>query len=276
MPQLSFCFSFTPFFRTLQVSHVGGKFLLSVNNGVRTLADSIDWVNSGYISSEGSMPTNNTSFIFCSEPGDSVFSSVVVRDYRTGSCQAIAVNGVAGNPIVSFDTNIYTPPHIEISGTDAVAINDVFYRNNKPQNLRLAQDVTHPSCIDANSQSTTNSHALYLPTNTWYIHTPIAVLLDNSVESPASDGGGYNTDLTGGSTLCANVPKTFLNENGCVMSFDEHACSLSTESKPIIVCGSPGENANDPLMEGFRRDAIFDVAFRKWRTTGGKYFSFYP
>ena len=254
---------------------MGGKFLLSVDNGVRTLADSIDWFSSSYIASEGSMPTNNTGFIFCSEPEDAVFGSVVVRDFRTGSCQAIQVNGLAGNPIVSFNTSIYTPPFIELSGTDAVAINDVFYKNNKPQNLRLTHDVTHTSCEDANSQSETNYHALYLLTNTWYVHTPIGVLLDNTVESPASDGGGFNTNLTEGSTLCANVPKTFLNENGCVMSSDENACSLSSESKPIVVCGSPGENANDPLMEGFKRDAIFDVAFKRWRTTGDPEFGMY-
>jgi hypothetical protein len=57
--------------------------------------------------------------------------------------------------------------------------------------------------------------------------------------------------------LCSNVPRTFLNSQGCKLSLDENACrgdalvddgkavGTSSNGDGILVCGSPGEVSND-------------------------------
>lgn len=50
-------------------------------------------------------------------------------------------------------------------------------------------------------------------------------LEDNTVETPLADGGGLVQALTGEQTRCSNAPRTFLNEESCVLSYSTSACS---------------------------------------------------
>ena len=50
-------------------------------------------------------------------------------------------------------------------------------------------------------------------------------LEDNTVETPLADGGGLVQSLTGEQTRCSNAPRTFLNEESCVLSYSTSACS---------------------------------------------------
>jgi len=99
---------------------------------------------------------------------------------------------------------------------------------------------------------------------------PIFKFNENTVENPLSDGGGALVKITeneikedgqSGKILCSNVPRTFLNEDHCKLSFDPLACSTTSEGeskygngKGVVVCGSPGEVASDGkkgVIDGF-------------------------
>ena len=274
----SYAFSSKDNNRMIFVTEMGTKFLLSIGNEVRTLVNSINWLSSSYKNSHGNMPTDNVGYKICREPEDFVNGRIWVED-NGGSCVEISVNGQAGgNPAVSFDSNTFTPPHVELTSSDARSFNDLYFKGTDAQNLILTQDLTKPPCINVTEElNVYHYHALYLPTNKWFIHTPPPILLENTLDSPAVDGGGKNKAFTKGLTRCANAPRTFLNEESCSMSYEEIVCSSlgSTQSTPVMVCGSPGEIANDPFVEGPKAISTFDVATRLRRTTGDPEFVVY-
>lgn len=47
---------------------------------------------------------------------------------------------------------------------------------------------------------------------------PKLVLLENTVENPIADGGGFLEYDTEGATFCSNAPRNFMNEDGCKYS----------------------------------------------------------
>ena len=268
-----------------------GKYFLSVQGEPRTVVSSIDWASSSYISSKGSMPTVDDSYVFCREPEDELYGDVIVKDYRTNRCQKIKVNNNGGNPIVDFTNstdiiaaileaggNKYSQTmsnYLTLSSADAEPINDIFFIT-KPQHLILKQDLTADICSTVNQEwNLIHYVAFYEPNNIWVLHMPPPKLLENTVDNPAIDGGGSNVNWSKGQTWCSNVPRTFLNEEKCILSNNDNICSNTVPSvtlnKPVIVCGSPGEIANNVNSEGPRDRAIFDVAYRRWRTTGNQF-----
>ena len=59
-----------------------------------------------------------------------------------------------------------------------------------------------------------------------WIFDPRLILESNTVESPLQDGGGAVTLETADKTKCSNVPRTFLNEDSCVLSTEASACNV--------------------------------------------------
>lgn len=49
----------------------------------------------------------------------------------------------------------------------------------------------------------------------YLLFDPKMVLLDNTVDNPIPDGGGFLEYDTDGKTFCSNAPRNFLNEDGC-------------------------------------------------------------
>jgi len=258
--------------RQLKIKPFGSKFMLSIDDEIRTLVSSIDWCDSDYnnykwtyeLESAGSMPTNDTSFTVCYEPQEFIDGTLIVRDFRTNTCYEVCVNErQAGNPPIELDGMTSLPTHLRLSDSDATSINDIFFNNYNPQNLILIKSLEGLACEKLGSMDgSVHYHALY--NNIWYIHTPPPLLLDNTVNSPIMNGGGESKKLTNGATMCATAPRTFLNEDGCRLSYNANAC---TGTPPKVVCGSPGEISNDLYSEGPENDATFDVATRFNRTT---------
>ncbi len=68
-----------------------------------------------------------------------------------------------------------------------------------------------------------------LSNGSWLQFDPRIALRSNTPSSPLPDGG-KSTDLaSGGTSYCSNVPRTFLNEDGCVLSSDACRPAISTE-----------------------------------------------
>ena len=96
----------------------------------------------------------------------------------------------------------------------------------------------------------------HLPNGDWIIWSPIIQLEDNgpSVNTPPEDmkhdtlidGGGSAVLETGGHLKCANVARSFVNEETCKLSNFNSACSSTQTAETnvtggVIVCGSVGE-----------------------------------
>jgi hypothetical protein len=66
-----------------------------------------------------------------------------------------------------------------------------------------------------------------LPDGSWLQYDPRLKLEKNTLEDPIADGGGLVEALTGQKTRCSNVPRTFLNEESCHLSYSISACGSS-------------------------------------------------
>lgn len=82
----------------------------------------------------------------------------------------------------------------------------------------------------------------------WLLFDPIVRMESNTMESPLLDGG-LESLSTNRTLFCSNVARSFLNEGNCVMT-DTRAClsggNANQRAVGGMVCGSPGEVANDP------------------------------
>lgn len=85
----------------------------------------------------------------------------------------------------------------------------------------------------------------------WMQHDPRLELATNTIESPLVDGGRSFLD-TNRTQFCSNVRRSFLNEQTCLLSNVPSCLPGSDGSSHLttgtIVCGSPGEVANDPSL----------------------------
>jgi hypothetical protein len=90
----------------------------------------------------------------------------------------------------------------------------------------------------------------------WLQFDPRIVMEENTVTAPLPDGGAASWSAN--RTLeCSNVKRNFINEATCVMATaDRPACRAGSSTRKdravvegsVIVCGSPGEVANDPTL----------------------------
>jgi hypothetical protein len=264
-----------------------------VDGQPRTVVSSIDWATASYISSKGSMPKTNDQYTICTEPDEALYGAVVVKDYRTNSCQAIKVNNNGGNAMVDFAgytgtiatllasegnaNHITMSNYITLTSADATPLNNLFYTAPTPQELIVTKDLAYGAC-DALKPVFNMVHyvAYYEPSNIWVLHTPPPKIIENTIDNPALDGGGYNAKWSKGWSWCSNVPRTFLNEDKCILSNDVNVCSnTASTTKPVMVCGSPGETTSNSNMQGPRDRTIFDVANKASRTTGDPSFVMY-
>ena len=62
----------------------------------------------------------------------------------------------------------------------------------------------------------------------YLLYDPRLILMENPIENPLADGGGEITAKTNGATFCSNAPRTFLNEEHCLLSSETTACSAAT------------------------------------------------
>lgn len=85
----------------------------------------------------------------------------------------------------------------------------------------------------------------------WLLHDPRIIMEENTMENPLPDGG-YGDWKDDDTFYCSNVPRSIFNEDTCFLSTTK-ACVAGSDNKATaqvgaLVCGSPGEVANDPDM----------------------------
>lgn len=175
------------------------------------------------------------------ESVDIAYSVLLVNHPDYGDCTSIFFQLSAeifqSNPLVGVEgvdslngTGIQMPLVLDILDEDAEPIDLVYTQAFIP----VQQGIILRNAIEgcpAMTYSNIESPTFVRWQNTVYLHDPHFVLLDNTVTDPLHDGGGeivatlsnpYRPDFT---TLCSNVPRSFLNEYGCYLSGSMSACS---------------------------------------------------
>ena len=92
-----------------------------------------------------------------------------------------------------------------------------------------------PLCASLNDVSEETDLPTFgkLPDGSWLMYDPRIKLEENTDVAPIGDGGGLTKSLTGDKTACANAPRTFLNEENCILSREASTCGSTTPQLKI-------------------------------------------
>ena len=216
-----YAFSPNDYEEQLLIESFSGKIHLSINGHVRTEVNSINWSSKSYRSSKGNIALD-TSYEICNRPGLCLNCNVRLRDPNTGSCRDIDVDEQFGNPPIKFDT----PPTLLLQLSDYVEpVGEQFFSDQNPQELLVVDEIQDTRCQSDPIFSTSGKSVFGIFLEEYYIHSPPPAILDNTLYHPSSDGGGSDSKLTGGETMCSNVARNGFNEEFCRLSYDENVCN---------------------------------------------------
>ena len=125
-----------------------------------------------------------------------------------------------GNPLIQFTS---TNPKLP---TNVITLNPEDRNNFSPiagsysgNEFMLFDGLSHSMC----SQIKVGSYPVYIDftDGNYLAFDPRLSLIENTVENPSSDGGGSKKNFGG---YCANAPRTFVNEESCVVSSEPDVC----------------------------------------------------
>ena len=167
---------------------------------------------------------------------EGVHTRVEIKLCASCDCEELWVNGVYGNPPVTFHPD-HPPPVAAIDlGNDYMHVLTDSYPYSDYQNnlLELTSIVSGEGCTDIVPGApefgyygfTTNGQGEV----EYWIHSTSFLLQSNTLEQPLDDGGRSVVNMTASApysrqrAVCSNVPRTFLNEDHCVLSND--ACFI--------------------------------------------------
>ena len=158
-------------------------------------------------------------------------------------------DGVYGNPRVWFDVDTH-PPTNELLDLDGHAefIDTELYSNPDQQELILTSPLTDQTCNDIPDRRTelmarTERAVVGEYSGEYFLFDARPVLQGNSLDDPLQDGGGSvvaETRIRNNfvyeiyqnkhfQAICSNVPRTFLNEDSCVLSYHPNVCTPQEE-----------------------------------------------
>lgn len=227
-----------------QTDDGSSKKALSIDGNLRTIVDA-SAVFVAYDDFFGAVDWKDGDYVVCYvfnwfEDLDSPLPILLVDHPDYEDCISIFFQLPGGdfqsNPLVRLagmalleGAGIPKPLVIDILEQDAEPLDLVYAQLFEPvrQEIILLNSIEGcPETTYANSEDST----FVRWQNTLYLHDPRFVLLDNPVTQPLEDGGGeisaslynpYSPDFT---TMCSNVPRSFLNEGGCFLSESPSAC----------------------------------------------------
>ncbi|KAL7482807.1 hypothetical protein ACHAW6_008462, partial [Cyclotella cf. meneghiniana] len=178
--------------------------------------------------STGSIVFDNISYIFeynkeyemCWLPEEKISGRVYLK-MQDETCQWFS------NPIIAFYSASPQPSKVinlpNISQSVLESIDEI--RSNAGEFIYF-NAINDPLCNQLNAVIEQDDAPLFgkLPDGSWLQYDPRLRLENNTIEAPIPDGGGLVESLTGRKTSCANVPRTFLNEQNCSLSFSTSSC----------------------------------------------------
>ncbi len=171
----------------------------------------------------------NKEYLMCHAPTEKVDGWFWLR-LDDGSCTHLA------NPLIQFFPESTQPSYVvnipNISGSLQV-IDTERSDDQELINTVALDDELCDTLSDITEDGDAPVHGK-LDDGSFVLFDPRLVLQENTVANPESDGGGLIKSMTGDLTKCANVPRTFLNEDSCVLSNSATACSSSTAPDLLI------------------------------------------
>ena len=213
--------------KDLVVEDFSGQIHLSIDGHLRTVVSSINWESDSCRSSNGNLELDKA-YEICSRPYPCLNCKMKLRDSKTGSCQDVDIDGGHGNPGIKFDT----PPAVVFQLDNYVEpVGEKFFSDQNPQELLVVSESTDPNCNLAPSAFTSDQpiFGYHAGEDAYYVHSPPPAILDNTLQNPISDGGGSNSKITRGETMCSNVNRNFFNEKFCKLSYDDDVCNDEDE-----------------------------------------------
>ena len=236
----------------------------------------------------------------CSRPKSGVGASFRLWSQIHGRCEDVYIGDpdegeeflFHGNPPIRFDPLNGVVPKLVVSLDNAKGIvapalaDDEFFSKQttaSPSQPHQSVKISH-SLTDSICDSVTHGHGKIsvvfgLYQGEYYVHDPRFLLHENTLDQPWADGGGRIVQQTEGTereyeARCANAPRTFVNEGSCFLSSSLDACTRNIISEKIgeygrgvVVCGSPGEVANDLRLGGEHKRGAFDLVTEFDRTS---------
>eukprot|EP00538_Stauroneis_constricta_P006056 CAMPEP_0119562960 /NCGR_PEP_ID=MMETSP1352-20130426/22092_1 /TAXON_ID=265584 /ORGANISM="Stauroneis constricta, Strain CCMP1120" /LENGTH=2119 /DNA_ID=CAMNT_0007611481 /DNA_START=203 /DNA_END=6559 /DNA_ORIENTATION=- len=242
-------------------SQGGGAYLLKVDGVPRTLVYSrvqLVKFNNGYATIDESSAidmSTDTEYEICGT--DATFYqesfSFPVQVKLPGQSERQCLQFMHGNPLVDMDRSIIQTsenayivelPELDASSSDMVPVDTETYDSQYWESYQdgdeflLVKDLDE-SVLD-NGANDYNCPRIQLtphevpPTvfgrvrinnqNQYFLYDPRLVMMDNTVENPLIDGGGAVSMASDNKIKCSNAPRTFLNEDSCILSTAETAC----------------------------------------------------
>jgi hypothetical protein len=189
---------------------------------------------------------NLYSYAICWPPPANYVGSRFRLQHPTGGCRDVYFDGeILGHPPVYFDDD--TPPDtptLDLNG-HAVVVDESLYPGLDPQSLYMELSLDEEACDYSppyDLQVVVVTVGEY--NGDFYLHDPRHHLYDNTVENPLFNAGGDLVELTKledptnteqyYEVTCFNAPMTFLNEEHCVLSYEEDTCSFADPGEVLI------------------------------------------
>ena len=255
-----YTFIHTDINRKMQIKpspHDSSKFILSVDGQIRTIVD--EPLQCGNWQGPSESYLQDGEYQICWHPLDGLEGSIRVSSANDATCDCdLYFGGVFGNPMVYFDDeHLPDLPIIDLGPNTFPILNDRFYiSDTEDEMLQLSADLSDEQCDDISSKTPGAPNIVRVGktinndgASEYWIHTTSFKLENNDINNPLPDGGMAAMKATADAPFermkiaCSSAPRTFLNEDSCVLS--ENACR--TEEGPdapagsVLVCGSPFE-----------------------------------
>lgn len=186
-----------------------GPHILRFNGNVRTVVDSFKSQNANYADY---VFNENFDYELCNSwPVERIDGSVnfLLEDATCVPFYNPAVNFTNHEDLLEFKIEI--PYHSVMQPIDQDIIEDEVFI--------LLEDIDDDICRTIPPVREGNEHVfVHLPDGTWLQHDPYFVLEENTPSNPLKDGGAGKAVESLGDTLCSNAPRTFMNEDQCILS----------------------------------------------------------
>jgi hypothetical protein len=234
--------------RTLKTSNAGdpARRALLVDGSIRTVV-----VGDVYTLDENenieltTWEDGDYTICFVIEVFDDVPIPVLLLDHpEYGNCQLVIFqmpgnSDFQSNPYVNFseediiilNESLQQPVIQDIAPTDATPIDLLQHEGYEPIDQNIIVQTPLEGCPDINANDELSFFVRW--SGRIYIHDPRFVLLDNDISTPLEDGGGQivssfaNPFRPDFSAICANAPRTFLNEDECFVSNSPSVCAYN-------------------------------------------------
>ena len=207
-------------------------YVLYVDGHLRTVVDSFQFVDYGY------NVDLSHGYEICEMPESSFEGGGnLILKQPDGSCRKV----YGGNMPVKLDDDIIatTPGIVALDlpnlGEDTLFRDDgegwVLFSELTSTNQEQCQGIPSFGTIASvfgRIRNNGNEKSRYL------IHDPYLVVMENTLNSPLEDGGGALVQSTGGTMMCSNAPRTFVNIDYCKLSHDPSTCVSSEADAPSI------------------------------------------